>query len=49
MNETETRSQVKSHHSLKKWLTEDVRLSLPRYGPLLASGLILALALVALD
>lgn len=49
MNETETRPQVTSHHSLKEWLTEDVRLSLPRYWLLLAAGLTLALAVVAFD
>ena len=49
MSETETRPQITGHHSIKQWLKDEVRLSLPRYWLLLAAGLILVLALIALD
>ena len=49
MNETETSDRSARHHSLKDWLTDEVRLSLPRYWLLLAAGLTLVLALVAFD
>ncbi|MGP1253251.1 MAG: hypothetical protein ACTS10_02480 [Kiloniellales bacterium] len=49
MNEIETRPETDEHRPLNSWLTESVRLALPRYWLLLATCAAFALVLVALD
>ncbi|WP_375595732.1 hypothetical protein ABWI00_05420 [Algihabitans albus] len=49
MNEMDTRRESEEHRPLNSWLTEEVRLALPRYWLLLATCAAFALVLVALD
>ena len=49
MNEINARRENDEQQSMKTWLTEEVRLVMPRYWPLLAAFAAVVLLFVALD
>ena len=49
MNGTEKRHETDGQHPLSSWLNEEAKLSVPRYGMVLAACAAVALVLVALD